>query len=329
MTTMQSSDTYNNQSAGQTGLRLILFTSETSPIVEPLVISRHSVVGIIEYRTSRDERSLPYRLIKRIKRFILRQPYSLADFCARNGIAYRATDSGRDPALIDWMQALSPDLMAVYYSPLIDEAIFSVPRHGSINLHPSLLPLYRGKHPLFWSHLNMDEEIGVTVHFLARGADNGDILLQRRFPLAKGQREKEIELHAVRDVGVPLLLDAIEMIERGEIRAMPQPRQSPTPSARRIQGHELRDLIDWEHWPIERIWTLLRFAEDWPGLLPRAPGWRRRLPWGIAHYVKGKSEGVPGQIRYDEQGFYLHHPEGKIRLKTRFDVKQLISDILR
>jgi methionyl-tRNA formyltransferase len=227
------------------------------------------------------------------------------------------------------MRALSPDLMVVYFSPLIDEAIFSIPRYGSINLHPSLLPLYRGKHPLFWSHLNMDEEIGVTVHFLARGADNCDILLQRRFPLVKGRREKEIELHAVCDVGVPLLLDAIEMIARGEVQARPQPRQSPTPPARRIQSHELRDLIDWERWPIERVWTLLRFAEDWPGLLPRAPGWRRRLPWGVAHYVKGKSEGVPGQIRYDEQGFYLHHPEGKIRLRTRFDVKQLIGEILR
>jgi methionyl-tRNA formyltransferase len=325
---MQSEDT-PEQRVSSAGLRLILFTCDASPIIAPLVMSRHLVAGIIEYRTASDERSLPYLLLRRIKRFILREPYSLADFCARKGIAHRATDSGRDPALADWMRALSPDLMVVYFSPLIDEAIFSIPRHGSINLHPSLLPLYRGKHPLFWSHLNMDEEIGVTAHFLARGADNGDILLQRRFPLVKGWREKEIELHAVRDVGVPLLLDAIEMIACGEIKTRPQPRQSPTPPARRIRSHELRDMIDWEHWPIERVWTLLRFAEDWPGLLPRAPGWRRRLPWGIAHYVKGKSEGMPGQIRYDEQGFYLHHPEGKIRLKTRFDVKQLISDILR
>lgn len=325
---MQSDDV-PEQRVSAAGLRLILFTCETSPIIEPLVMSRHPVAGIIEYRTACDEKSLPYRLLKRIKRFILRQPYSLAYFCARNGIAHRVTDSGRDPALVDWMQALSPDLMVVYFTPLIDEAIFSIPRHGSINLHPSLLPLYRGKHPLFWSHLNMDEEIGVTVHFLARGADNGDILSQRRIPLVKGRREKEIELHAVRDVGVPLLLEAIEMIARGEIEARPQPRKSPTPPARRIQSHELRDMIDWEHWPIERVWTLLRFAEDWPGLLPRAPGWRRRLPWSIAHYVKGKLEGVPGQIRYDKQGFYLHHPEGKIRLRTRFDVKKLVTSILR
>ncbi|MHB1141004.1 MAG: methionyl-tRNA formyltransferase [Sulfuricaulis sp.] len=322
-------DDVPEQRVSAAGLRLILFTCETSPIIGPLVMSRHPVAGIIEYRTACDEKSLPYRLLRRIKRFILRQPYSLAYFCARNGIAHRVTDSGRDPALVDWMQALSPDLMVVYFTPLIDEAIFSIPRHGSINLHPSLLPLYRGKHPLFWSHLNMDEEIGVTVHFLARGADNGDILSQRRIPLVKGRREKEIELHAVRDVGVPLLLEAIEMIARGEIEARPQPRKSPTPPARRIQSHELRDMIDWERWPIERVWTLLRFAEDWPGLLPRAPGWRRRLPWSIAHYVKGKSEGVPGQIRYDEQGFYLHHPEGKIRLRTRFDVKKLVTSILR
>jgi methionyl-tRNA formyltransferase len=322
-------ETQQERDARPDALRLVLFSSETSPIIEPLVMSRHSVVGIIEYRTACDERSLPYRLIRRIKRFILRQPRSLTDFCRRNGIAHRTTDNGCDPALAGWMQELSPDLMVVYFAPLIDETIFSVPRHGSINLHPSLLPRYRGKHPLLWSHLNMDEEIGVTVHFLARGADNGDILSQRRIPLVKGRREKEIELHAVRDVGVPLLLESIEMIARGEVEARPQPRHSPTPAARRIQGRELRKMIDWENWPIERVWTLLRFAEEWPGLLPRAPGWRRRFPWSIAHYVKGKSEGVPGQIRYDAQGFYLHHPEGKIRLKTRFDVKKLIGEILR
>lgn len=310
------------------GLRLLLFTCDSSPIIAPLVISRHPVVGIIEYRTASDARSPLYRLIKRIARFIRRKPYSLADFCARQGIAYRSTDNGRDAALIDWIRALSPDLMVVYFTPLIDEAIFCIPRHGSINLHPSLLPKYRGKHPLFWSCLNMEEQIGATVHFLAKGADNGDILLQRRFPLVRGLREKEIEMHAIRDVGVPMLLEAIEMIAHGQVQASPQPRQSPTPSARRVRGPELREMIDWEHWPIERVWTLLRFAEDWPGLLPRAPGWRRRFPWGIGHFVRGKSDGAPGQIRHDQQGFYLHHPEGKIRLETRFNVKQLIGSIL-
>lgn len=311
------------------GLRLLLFTCDSSPIIAPLVKSRHPVVGVIECRTACDESSPMQRLIRRITRFIRRQPYSLADFCARREIAHRSTNTGRDLTLVDWIRDLSPDLMVVYFAPLIDEAIFCIPRHGSINLHPSLLPRHRGKHPLFWSCLNMEAEIGVTVHFLARGADNGDILLQRRFPFVRGLREMEIEMHAVRDVGVPLLLEAIEKIARGEVQGEPQPKRSPTPPARRVRGPELREMIDWQHWPIERVWTLLRFAEDWPGLLPRAPGWRGRFPWAIAHYVKGKSEGMPGQIRYDKQGFYLHHPEGMIRLKTRFDVKQLVSDILR
>lgn len=321
-------ETTQGQGAGADGLRLVLFTSDTSPIVEPLVKSRHPVVGIIEYRTSSDERSPAYRLVRRIVRLLRGKPHSLADFCARRGIAHHATGSGRNPVLIDWMRALSPDLMVVYFSPLIDEAIFSVPRYGSINLHPSLLPKYRGKHPLFWSHHNMDDDIGATVHYLARGADNGNILAQRRFPLVPGRSEKEVETRAIRDVGVPLLLEAIEMIARGETEARPQPRQSPTPPAKRVRGPELREMIDWNNWPIERVWTLLRFAEDWPGLLPKAPGWRRRFPWRVREFVRTESQGVPGQIRRDGRGFYLHHPEGKIRLETRFDVKRLISDIL-
>ncbi len=309
-------------------LRLILFTNGASPIIAPLIMSRHSVAGIIEYRTACDEKSLPYRLIKRVTRFIRRKPYSLAEYCAAKGIAHRISDNGRDLALVDWMRALSPDLMVVYFSPLIDEAIFSVPRHGSINLHPSLLPKYRGKHPLFWSCLNMETETGVTVHFLARGADNGDILLQRGFPLGRGQREAEIASHAIKEVGVPLLLEAIDLIAHGEARARPQPRQSPTPPAWRVTTRELWEMIDWRQWPIERIWNILRFAEDWQGLLPEIPGWRRRFPRRIGNYVREKSEGVPGQIQHDREGFYLHHPEGKIRLETRFDIKKLISSIL-
>ena len=70
-------ETKQGQDARPDGLRLVLFTCDTSPIVEPLVRSHHHMVGVIEYRTSCDERSPAYRLVRRVARFLQGKPHGL------------------------------------------------------------------------------------------------------------------------------------------------------------------------------------------------------------------------------------------------------------
>jgi methionyl-tRNA formyltransferase len=87
------------------------------------------------------------------------------------------------------MQALVPDLfMAVGYVLLLKSPVLAVPRVLAANFHASLLPAYRGKHPVFWALRNAEPWCGLTIHEMSPGLDMGDILFQIRVP-TKGDRD--------------------------------------------------------------------------------------------------------------------------------------------
>lgn len=82
------------------------------------------------------------------------------------------------------VKQVQPDLCVIsHFERLIKEPILSVPKLGFINLHPSLLPNYRGMAPQHWPIINGEKEAGITVHYVDGGTDTGDIIVQRRFPL--------------------------------------------------------------------------------------------------------------------------------------------------
>lgn len=83
------------------------------------------------------------------------------------------------------VKQVQPDLCVIsHFERLIKEPILSVPKLGFINLHPSLLPNYRGMAPQHWPIINGDKEAGITVHYVDEGTDTGDIIVQRRFRLS-------------------------------------------------------------------------------------------------------------------------------------------------
>jgi len=84
---------------------------------------------------------------------------------------------------INLLRETDADLGILYGTNIIKEAVFSVPRLGSINLHQGLAPVYRGGPTVFWELFNGEKEIGITVHFVAAKVDTGDIILQKTLPL--------------------------------------------------------------------------------------------------------------------------------------------------
>lgn len=82
------------------------------------------------------------------------------------------------------VKKVHPDICVIsHFERLIKEPILSLPQLGFINLHPSLLPNYRGMAPQHWPIINGEREAGITVHYVDEGTDTGDIIIQRRFPL--------------------------------------------------------------------------------------------------------------------------------------------------
>lgn len=105
--------------------------------------------------------------------------------CKRNGITFLRTPKINSEFVYERVSALSPDIcITAHFERLIKQPLLSVPKLGFINLHPSLLPDYRGMAPQHWPLINGEKEAGITVHYIDEGTDTGNIIVQRRFALS-------------------------------------------------------------------------------------------------------------------------------------------------
>lgn len=90
------------------------------------------------------------------------------------------TENPNNAASVDWLKAQAPDILAVTGAPILREPVFGLPRLGTLNMHSSLLPAYRGTQAEFWQVLDRRlDTAGLTIHFVDAGVDTGRIVLQR------------------------------------------------------------------------------------------------------------------------------------------------------
>ncbi|HEY2554845.1 MAG TPA: methionyl-tRNA formyltransferase, partial [Candidatus Cybelea sp.] len=144
------------------------------------------------------------------------------------------------------------------YGRILPRALLEVPRLGALNVHPSLLPKYRGATPIQSAILHGERTTGVSIMLMDAGVDTGDVVVARAVDL--GRDETYGELHdRLAQAGAELLREALGAAERGELRPAPQ-RGEPT-LTRLIERDDL--LIDW-NWPAERIARTVRAYSPQP-----------------------------------------------------------------
>ncbi|MEQ8791564.1 MAG: formyltransferase family protein [Pirellulaceae bacterium] len=114
-----------------------------------------------------------------------------------------------------------PDLIvSAYYPHIIPPSILGVPRLGCINIHPGILPDYRGRFPTPWYILNGESHFGIAIHHLTNGVDTGDVLVQRKYPL-NGETGHELYRRTMH-LGAELLVEHFDRIIAGDIQAAEQ-----------------------------------------------------------------------------------------------------------
>ena len=150
--------------------------------------------------------------------------------------------SPNTPEFIQLLSCLAPDLfIAVGYMNLLKEQLLAVPSRLAVNVHASLLPAYRGKHPVFWALRNGERWAGLTIHVMACGLDTGDILYQVR--VRTRRNDSVISLYdRIMDRSAGLMSQLIEDVDRQNLHRTPQPtvRASYYSSA-----HEEDYRLDW------------------------------------------------------------------------------------
>ncbi len=131
----------------------------------------------------------------------------------------------KDPDFIAELASLQADLQVVVAFRMLPEIVWNMPSKGTINLHGSLLPQYRGAAPINWAVINGEKETGVTTFKLQHAIDTGDIMMQERFAI--GENETAGEVHdRMKLIGADLLVKTVQAIEEGTATEIPQPVQT-------------------------------------------------------------------------------------------------------
>lgn len=127
-----------------------------------------------------------------------------------------------------------------------------------------------------------------------------------------------------------LLLESLNNIESGCVRRISQPIQSPTIRARNLKIEEHKTIIDWDNWPIERVWHLLRGTELWLNALPQPKGLWAHQRWTIGEMIKCETNGFnKGKIYKVGSNYFVCCRDGKIRLHIKFSLKNFVKGIFK
>lgn len=158
------------------------------------------------------------------------------------------------------LRSLSPELIAaVAYGRILPESVLTVPVYGSINLHASLLPKYRGAAPIQWAVLNGDTVTGVTVQYMDKRMDCGDIIAQRETQIGEYETSGQL-FDRLMDLGAALLVDTLEDIASGKALRTPQKEELATYTT---MMNKSMSPIDWNRTPREIVKHICGL-DPWP-----------------------------------------------------------------
>lgn len=171
----------------------------------------------------------------------------------------------RDPEWADRLRAFNPDVaVVVAFGQILPKAVLEVPRRGSLNLHASLLPRYRGAAPIAWALIRGETETGLTTFLMDEGMDTGPILLQERVPINPEETAGELADRLSR-LGGDLVLQTLARLDT--LTPVPQ-RHEEASFAPRLKKED--GLLDWNE-PARSLVNRIRGCNPWPGGTARSP----------------------------------------------------------
>jgi methionyl-tRNA formyltransferase len=193
----------------------------------------------------------------------------------------------RDGEALGIIESLQPELIVVAaYGKILPEEILNYPRLGSINVHSSLLPKYRGAAPINWAILDGEVETGVSIMYMAKELDAGDVILQKTTPISDEEDSLQLTIRLA-DLGAQALAEAVAALSNGTAVRTPQDHEKHTyaamlsremspinwaRSAREIDC-QVRGLIPWPCATAELANTRFKIYRTAPGQkTDKAPG---------------------------------------------------------
>lgn len=220
---------------------------------------------------------------------------AVKQYARKKGLPLLQPDKLKDPAFVNALAEWKADVQVVVAFRMLPEVVWNMPPMGTINVHASLLPEYRGAAPINWAIINGEAETGVTTFLLQHAIDTGNILLQAPVPI--GPHTTAGELHDVlKDKGADLIVATLEQLGEGTLQGTPQNAPSPAKlhQAPKIETDTCR--LDWFQ-PVHKVYNQIRGLSPYPAAFTQMEG-------RILKIFGAEMEVVPPS-RLPEPGFYL------------------------
>ena len=265
------------------------------------------------------------------------QQSAVKKYAVENGLPILQPEKLKNPEFLEALKALNADVQIVVAFRMLPELVWNMPPMGTINLHGSLLPQYRGAAPINWAIINGEKETGVTTFKLQHEIDTGNILLQQSFTIGEGENAGEVH-DRMKIIGADLLLKTMQELANGSLEELVQPVI--------IQDYEpSKDLNLYKHAPkiftetckidwaksIEEVYNLIRGLAPYPAAFSFLEG--KKLKIYKAEMVATAPSIAAGEFETDKKTFiqfacsngYISVKEIQLEGKK----KMLIADLLR
>jgi methionyl-tRNA formyltransferase len=206
------------------------------------------------------------------------------------------------------LRELSPDLLVVVAFRILPTSILEIPSIGSVNLHASLLPKYRGAAPIHWAIINGEKETGCSVFFLDEKVDTGKIIAQNRTVIDLLETTGDV-YNRLKKSGADLLLESIDRIADGTVEPTPQNHELATPAPKLFKENTRIDFSK----SAEEVHNFIR------GLSPFPTAWCKYEGNKMNIYKSKPASNVklkPGQLHFEEGKLLAGCKDGAIEIIT-------------
>ena len=284
------------------------------PCLEALMNAGHEVVAVF---------SQPDKPVGR-KQVLTAPP--VKETALKFGIPVCQPQRIKDSDTAEIIEKLHPDInVVVAYGKILPADVLSAAHYGSVNVHASLLPKYRGAAPIQWAVLNGDAETGVTVMQMDEGLDTGDMLLVKRTEIGENETSEEL-FERLSAIGAKALIEALELIESGNVNPIKQP-EGDFGYARMITKAD--SLIDFTKSAAE-VHNKIRGLQTWPVAMTTFLGKNLKIHKTAKCDSRG---GKPGEIMESGKKLIVSCGDGKcleileLQLdgKKRMDARSFLS----
>ena len=285
------------------------------PSLKILVENGYEVVGVITATDKMGGRGKKKVIQSAVKQYALEQ-----------GLKVLQPKNLKKTEFVEEVRALKADLQIVVAFRMLPEVIWNMPRLGTMNLHGSLLPKYRGAAPINWAVIKGEKETGVTTFLLKHEIDTGDVLFQQPLPIGENETAGEV-YNRMMEMGAGVLLKSVKALESGNYKPLPQRDEAATKAPKIFHDTCEIDFIQ----PTEKIHDFIR------GLSPYPTAWTILEDKKLKIFRTTKEiidhDAEPGKFFTDNKHYlkistidgYVCLEELQLAGKKRMDVKSFLN----